>query len=125
MLYNPSHLLGLEAPISIMSMIALDQPTGSRDISHNVDLQAIAARDWSAGEMLAITDHHRHEVDGLIPKLGPATMSKAGGILPYYMAAGNKLLCDVKKGQIIKSDMVAVPDNSCLWRLRSEMEAGM
>ena len=125
LLYNPSHLLGLEAPISIMSMIELDQPTGSRDISHNVDLQAIAARDWSAGEMLAITDHHRHEVDGLTPKLGQATMSKAGGILPYYMAAGNKLLCDVKKGQIIKSDMVEVPHHSCLWRLRSEMEAGM
>ena len=123
LLYNPSHLLGLEAPISIMSTVLLGQPTGSHHIQHKVDLHGVAARDWQQGEILAITDHHHHEIAGLTPELQPATQVGRTGALPYYMAAGNKLLCDVKKGQLITADMVAPPQNSVLWRLRGEMEA--
>ena len=123
LLYNPSHLLGLEAPISIMSTVWLDQPTGSQHIGHHVDLHAVAARDWQAGEVLAITDHHHHEIAGLTPQLRDATKIGTSGALPYYMAAENRLVCDVRQGQIITADMVERPENSTLWRLRGEMEA--
>ena len=123
LLYNPSHLLGLEAPISIMSTVLLGQPTGSQHIQHHVDLHAVAERDWQAGEILAITDQHHHEIAGLTPELHAATKIAKTGALPYYMAAGNKLVVDVKQGQTITADMVEQPEESVLWRLRREMEA--
>jgi len=122
LLYNPSHLLGLEAAISVMSTVWLDKPTGSQDIRHHVDLHARASRDWSAGEYLAITDHHHHEIDGLWAELNPAALSGSNGPLPYYMAAGNQLAVDVKQGMLITTDMVVPPDQSVLWQLRAQME---
>ena len=123
LLYNPSHLLGLEAAVSIMSTVWLDKPTGNQDIRHNVDLHARASRDWSAGEVLLITDHHHHEIDGLLAELNPAAHAGENGPLPYYMAAENKLRVDVKKGQLITTDMVIPPEESTLWKLRRQMEA--
>ncbi|MEC7208685.1 MAG: hypothetical protein VXW11_06345, partial [Pseudomonadota bacterium] len=122
LLYNPSHLLGLEAAVSVMSAVWLDKPTGSQDIRHHVDLHARAGRDWSAGEILAITDHHHHEIDGLSAELNPAVVSGTDGPLPYYMAAGQRLKTDVKQGELITADMVIPPEESVLWQLRTEME---
>ena len=123
LLYNPSHLLGLEAAISVMSTVWLDKPTGNQEIRHNVDLHARASRDWSAGEVLLITDHHHHEIDGLLAELNPAAHAGENGPLPYYMAAENRLRVDVKKGQLITTDMVIPPEESTLWKLRRQMEA--
>ena len=123
LLYNPSHLLGLEAPISVMSTVWLDKPTGSHEIHHNVDLHARATRDWSAGEVLAITDYHHHQIDGLSAELNPAAHAGESGPLPYYMAADNRLRVGVKKGQLITTDMVVPPKASILWALRHQMEA--
>lgn len=125
LLYNPSHLLGVEAAISVMSTVWLDKPTGSQDIRHVVDLHARANRDWSAGEVLAITDHHHHEIDGLSAELHPAALSGTKGPLPYYMAAGNRLAVDVKAGSVITTDMVIPPQGSTLWQLRNRMEADL
>ena len=125
LLYNPSHLLGVEAAISVMSTVWLDKPTGSQDIRHVVDLHARANRDWSAGEVLAITDHHHHEIDGLSAELHPAALSGTKGPLPYYMAAGNRLAVDVKAGSVITTDMVIPPQGSTLWQLRHRMEADL
>ena len=97
LLYNPLSSFGLEAPISIMSTVWLDQPTGSQHIGHHVDLHAVAARDRQAGEVLAITDHHHHEIAGLTPQLRDATKIGTSGALPYYMAAENRLVCDVRQ----------------------------
>ena len=122
LLYNPSHLLGLEAAVSVMSTVWLDKPTGSQTISHHVDLHARASRDWSAGEVLAITDHHHHEIAGLSAELHPAATAGTDGPLPYYMAAGNRLKTDLKEGQLLTTDMVVPPQTSVLWQLRAKME---
>ena len=53
LLYNPSHLFGLEAAVSVMSTVGLINR--NQDIQHNVDLHTRASRDWSAGEVLLIT----------------------------------------------------------------------
>ena len=108
-----------------MSTVWLDKPTGSQDIRHVVDLHALANRDWSAdAEVLTITDHHHHEIDGLSAELHPAALSGTKGPLPYYMA-GNRLAVDVKAGSVITTDMVIPPQGSTLWQLRHRMEADL
>ncbi len=125
LLYNPQHLLGVEAPVSILSAVLLNQSTGSTDIDHRCDLVARAARDFAAGETLTITDHHHHEVAGLEPLLlGPA---KAIGSnpLPYYMAVERPLTRAVAAGSVIACDMVVHDDASVLWSLRAEQDNQM
>lgn len=123
MLYNPSHLLGVEAPVSILSACLLGQGTGAAEVGHVVDLAARTGRDWKAGESLAITDHHHHEVAGLRPLLLDAAPATADNPLPYYMAVGRRLTRDVPAGTVITRSMVEAPAGSVLWRLRDEMDA--
>jgi len=122
LLYNPSHLLGVEAPASILSACLLGFGTGSANVEHRVDLLARADRDWSSGDVLTITDHHHHEVSGLEPLLMPAGAVSEDGPLPYYMATGCTLIQDVPKGEVITRSMVAAPTDSVLWRTRDEMD---
>lgn len=124
LLYNPSHLLGVEAPVSILSACLLGHGSGSSEVRHNVDLAARTSRDWRAGEVLAITDHHHHEVAGLEPLLLPAAPATADNPLPYYMATGRTLAADVPAGTTITRAMVEAPASSDLWRLRDAMDAG-
>jgi len=122
LIYNPAHLLGIEAPVSLLSTVLLEQPSGRRNLPHLVDLHGCATRDWKRGEVLAVTDLHHHEVAGLKPKLAPAQPAQPDNALPYYMAAGNRLACDVAKGQVITRNMVAPPAGSVLWEMRDEMD---
>lgn len=123
MLYNPSHLLGVEAPISILSAVLLGHPTGGAAPEPVVDLVAQADRDWKAGETLAITDHHHHEVAGLDPLLIDAASATPGNPAPYYMAAGSRLTRDVPAGTVVTIDMIEPPADAVLWRLRAEQDA--
>ncbi len=122
MLYNPSHLLGVEAPISILSAVLLGQPTGGAEPAPVVDLVARTNREWRAGETLAITDHHHHEVAGLDPMLVDAAAAVSGYAVPYYMAASRALTRDVPAGTVVTVDMVEPPTASDLWRLRAEQD---
>lgn len=123
LLYNPSHLLGVEAPVSLLSACLLGQGTGAADVAHRVDLSARTTRNWSAGQQLTITDHHHHEVAGLEAMLLPAATASDDNPLPYYMAAGRTLVRDVPSGTIITRSMVEAPTDSVLWNLRDEMDA--
>lgn len=123
MLYNPSHLLGVEAPVSILSACLIGFGSGALEVRHGVDLAARTKRAWKAGETLAITDHHHHEVAGLEPLLLAAAPATADNPLPYYMATGRKLSRDVAAGSVITRAMVVPPDASVLWQLRDEMDA--
>jgi predicted homoserine dehydrogenase-like protein len=122
LLYNPQHLLGVEAPISILSAVLLGQSTGGADVAHRCDLVARASRDFAAGDTLTITDHHHHEVAGLEPLL--VELAKAGGNnpLPYYMAVERELTRAVAAGEIITCDMVTRDEESTLWNLRAEQD---
>lgn len=123
MLYNPSHLLGVEAPISILSAVLLGHPTGGAAPEPVVDLIARTNRDWRAGETLTITDHHHHEVAGLDPLLFDAAPATDGNPIPYYMAVGRPLTRDVPAGAVLTAGMVAAPEGSDLWRLRAAQDA--
>ena len=77
-LYNPSHLLGVEAPASVLSACLLGYGTGPPNVEHKVDLLARADRNWSTRKVLTITYQHHHEVAGLEPLLmPPAPLSEA------------------------------------------------
>ena len=122
MLYNPSHLLGVEAPISILPAALLGHPTGGAEPKPVVDLVARTNRDWRAGETLTITDHHHHEVAGLEPLLVESAAAVSGNPAPYYLAAGRPLTRDVPAGTVVTIDMIEPPDSSDLWRLRADQD---
>ena len=118
MLYNPQHLLGVEAPISVLMACRQGVGTGASMPQATTDLVAVAERDWRAGETLAITNAHHHEVSGLEPMLIPAGPCVPERPLPYYMLAGQRLRCDVSAGTTIVRDMVEAPTDSILWQTR-------
>ncbi len=122
LLYNPSHLLGVEAPVSLLSACLLGRGTGAADVAHRVDIAARTTRNWSAGQQLAITDQHHHEVSGLEALLLPAAPAAADNPLPYYMAVGQTLAQNIPTGTVITRAMIQAPTYSVLWKLRDEMD---
>ena len=120
LLHNPVHLLGLEAPISILSACLLGQSTGGRDPRPVCDLVAHATRPLIAGETFALAE--RHTIDGLDGRLTDAAPATAGNPLPYYMAVGACLRTDVPADTTLTVDMVDPPPGSVLWRLRADQD---
>jgi len=123
LLYNPTHLLGVEAPITILAAALCGHSTVDTDLRPRCDFVARAARDLAAGTVLAIGDQHTHSVPHLEPHLVDAAPVGAGRPLPYYMATGNRLARPVKAGEYLTADMVEPPRDSTLWRLRAEQDA--
>jgi predicted homoserine dehydrogenase-like protein len=123
LLYNPQHLLGVEAPVSILSAVLLNRSTGGVQVSHRCDLVARSTRDFAAGETLTITDHHHHEVDGLEPMLVEPAKAIGSNSLPYYMAVDKRLTRALPAGSIVRCDMVEQARASALWSLRAEQDS--
>jgi len=123
MLFIGQHTLGVEAPISILSAALLDLPTGAMAPAPSVDLVARTARDFKQGEVLHITDPHHHAVAGLEPELIRAERDQDESPLPYYMATGRPLLCDVKTGTVLTWGMVDIDQESRLYQLRQQQNA--
>lgn len=69
LLYNPTHLLGVEATISILSAALCGHSSVDENFRPRCDMVAKAARDLPAGTVLAIGDHHTHSVPHLVPHL--------------------------------------------------------
>ena len=122
LVYNPSHLLGVEAPISILAAARLGHSILDDTYRPVVDLTARAVRDLPAGRKLDIVGL-RHAVPDLEPGLTPAMPVSGSAPLPYYMAVGRTLTRDVSAGEFITADCVEAPAGSMLWRLRAEQDA--
>lgn len=122
MLYNPQHLLGIEAPLTILSAVLLGMPTGCVAPKPVVDLVARTSRDFKKGERLTITDAHHHEVDGLEPELIPAIQLSDETPCPYYLAVEQVLACDVPAGSVVTAGMLSIDKDSSLWRLRCRQD---
>ena len=122
LLYNPQHLLGLEAPVSLLSAALLGRSTGGADPRPIVDLVARATRDFQAGERLTIIDHHSHAMDGVQPLLVDAAPVTDGNALPYYLALGGLLKRDVAAGEMLMAGAIEIPDDSVLHQLRREQD---
>ncbi|MBT3790030.1 MAG: flagellar biosynthesis protein FlgA [Alphaproteobacteria bacterium] len=122
LLYNPQHLLGLEAPISILSAVRLGRSTGGVDPQPVVDLVARATTSLKAGTEFKISDPHHHTIAGIDSFLADAAPVQDKNPLPYYMALHHKLKRDVAAGEMITADVVDLPETSVLVRLRREQD---
>jgi predicted homoserine dehydrogenase-like protein len=121
LIYNPSHLLGVEAPISILAAARLDHATIDADYRPVCDLVARAGRDLAAGHSLAIVGN-RHAIPDIVPELLPHAEARRQGALPYYMAAGLRTARAVPQGQLLTMEDVPAPSGSTLWMLRAEQD---
>lgn len=121
LLHNPVHLLGAEAPVSVLAACLLGRATSGDAARPRHDLVCRAARALAAGTDLALG--RRHEVEALAPELRAALPLDAGNPLPFYMAAGNRLAADVPAGALLSADMIEAPPDSVLWALRREQDA--
>lgn len=120
LLHNPVHLLGAEAPMSVLSAALLGQSTGGAEVKPRVDLVARASRDLEAGETL--TMGYRHVIAGLEPLLLPARPLGPAEPVPYYLTAGRPVLRRVARGAILSCADIGLDEGTTLVRLRREQD---
>ena len=118
LLHNPVHLLGIEAPASILAAVLLDAPAAR--LRPSFDLLARVSAPLPAGTPLTVGA--RHTIAGLEPFIAPAGRVGAGAPVPYYMAAGCRLTRDAQPGTVLTRAHLAPPPESALWRLRDEQD---
>ena len=118
LIYRPHHLCGVETPLTMLCAALLGVPTGARELLPRVDVVAHAATDVKKGEVLP-GDHSPRLKSLMIPA------APLGGTapLPFHLASGNRLACDVAAGTPITAAMVVPPADSTLWTLRREQDA--
>jgi predicted homoserine dehydrogenase-like protein len=121
LLHNPVHLLGAEAPSSVLAAAREHRSTGGADVRPHVDLVARARRDLAAGEVLAMGP--RHAIAALEPLVEPARALADAAPAPYYLAAGRPLARPVRRGAVLTMADVAIDAASTLYRLRREQDA--
>ena len=121
LLHNPVHLLGAEAPISVLSAARDGVGTGGDAPEQRFDLLARAGTALAAGTVLALGA--RHTIAGMVPVIHPALAVRDGAPVPYYLAAGRILARGVPAGATLSlDDLLPAPDNT-LMRLRREQDA--
>ena len=121
LLHNPVHLLGAEAPISILSAARHGVGTGGEDPAQRFDLLAQAGAPLKAGTVLSLAA--RHTIPDMVPLIRPAAVVAGEAPVPYYLAAGRTLARDVPAGAVLSlADLHPAPD-STLMRLRREQDA--
>lgn len=121
LVYNPTHLLGAEAPMSILAAHRLGMATGQAIDRPICDMTMVATRPLRAGEVLTPEGRH-HRVDGVEARLTPALAVGEDAPIPFFMAAGRPLRRDVASGAAITRADVKPPPDSLLWRLRDEQD---
>ena len=122
LLYNPTHLLGVEALASILDAALRGQSSVDDAYRPRYDLVGSSTRDLPAGTLLEIGDRHTHTIADVEPLLLPAAPIAAATSLPYYMALGNTLARPVKAGQLLTMNDFVAPTDAALWRLRAEQD---
>ena len=92
-IYRPYHLCGVETPISILSAVLLNVPTGAATVAPQVDLVAKSNCELKTGTILG--GGHSSDIDAAILPASPIAKGKP---LPLYLLTGNGLSREV--GQI-------------------------
>lgn len=118
LLHNPVHLLGIEAPLSLLAAVHLGAPTAR--LRPLWDMHARATRLLGAGTVLRIGE--RHAIPGVETFLAQAQPVRAHAPVPYYMAAGCTLTQPIEPGAVLTRDKLEPPAGSALWRLRAEQD---
>jgi len=103
-IYLPYHFMGLETPISLFSAVLHNRTSGGRDQAVHAIMVLRTTRDFKAGEVLRMGGH-QHAIEGgdaLLLPAGNETRDKA----PFYLAANNRLRCDVPAGRVVSVEML-------------------
>ena len=116
-IYRPYHLCGVETPISILSAVLLNVPTGAATVKPHVDLVAKSNCELKTGAILG--GGHSNDIDAAILPASPITK---GNPLPLYLLTGNCLSRDVAAETLITQEMVDPPADSLLWSLRQQQD---
>lgn len=119
MLHNPVHLLGIEAPMTLLQALALRQPAAR--LEPRYDLVGRASARLCAGTRLELGA--RHTIAGVDPLLVPAARARESNPVPYYLAAGCRLRADVPQGAFLTRELLEPPPGAALWQLRDEQDA--
>ena len=120
LIYNPTHLLGVEALMSVLVAARLGTATGSDDVRPVCDVVARATMDLPAGTIL--NEGRRHAIDGVAANLLSAAAAAPGSPMPYFMAAGRRLIQPVAAGDVIPFEAVEPRADSLVWSLREEQD---
>jgi len=116
-LYRPSHLIGLETPVSVLAAGLLGEPTGA-PCAFRADVVAVAKRDLTVGETL--DGEGGFTVHGV---LAPAAASLAADFLPMGFAQGARLMNPVAAGHTVTMADLAAKPAGLAWRMREESVA--
>ena len=121
LLHNPVHLLGMEAPASLLAALRLGRGTGGEDVRPRFDLVARARRELQSGEPLDLGP--RHALPMADPLVLPARALGPDAPVPYYIAAGGRVRRPVPQGRVLTLDDVEIDEGRALVRLRREQDA--
>ena len=115
-MYKPYHLIGLELGISVASIMARGEPTGTTR-GFRGDVVAVAKRNLFPGEVL--DGEGGQTVYG---KLTPARKSLILRALPIGLSHGARLRGPIAAGDIVRWQDCNVDETTPAIRLRQEME---
>jgi predicted homoserine dehydrogenase-like protein len=113
LIFRPHHLVGVEAPMSILKAVLYHEATGCVRAKPVVDVVAVAKRNIRKGETL--NGIGGEAVKGLIVEWPIASHN---GYLPYGLADAVSVMQDIPKGTILTYTMLERPGQSFLWHLR-------
>jgi predicted homoserine dehydrogenase-like protein len=122
MIFNPRHLLGLEAATSVLEAAVHGRSSGAQAPFPHLDLVARATRRLTAGSHLSMGGHH-HTIEGTTAELHPARPLGADNPLPFYLAANRELTRDVRAGALVTLGDVDIDPASELLALRKRQDA--
>jgi predicted homoserine dehydrogenase-like protein len=118
---NQVHLLGAEAPMSILSACRAGKSTAGDDVRPRVDLTARTTRAIPAGTRFELG--WRHAIDGVNAEMTPARALGSQTPVPHYLLPDAVTRVEIPAGTLITGAMVDAPARSTLWRLRAEQDA--
>ncbi|KRE15881.1 hypothetical protein ASE63_16825 [Bosea sp. Root381] len=121
LLHNPVHLLGVEAPISVMAALGEGRSTGGPDVAPHTDLVAVAKRDFAVGERFELGA--RHTLPDIEARLQPAAALGMDSPVPYYLSVGAEVVRAVKAGAMVTGGDLAIDQQNPLLTLRREQDA--
>lgn len=118
---NVVHLLGAEAPMSILSACRAGKSTAGDDVQPRVDLSARTTQRIAAGTRFELG--WRHAIEGVEARMTPARALSDQAAVPHYLLPGAVARTDIPADTAVTGAMVELPADSTLLRLRREQDA--
>ena len=117
-LYRPYHLTSLETPISIAKAVLRDETTLATDRPPSAETVTVAKKELRSGER--IDGIGGFGVYGVIEK---AEVARRENLAPLGLAAGSRLINDVKAGAFLTYDDLELDESNTIVSLRREQDA--